>query len=105
MPFPVSDIVRAFLPACVGAALCALTRLRFPDEPRMMALAYRRLLREVLALFIAAQALLWGEWDAQRMIARFAVKFAAPPLVAGTAFAVLLFYLDWLYIETDEEDA
>lgn len=105
MPFPVADITRAFLSALAGTALCSLTRLRFPDEPRMMLLAYRRLLREVLIIFIALQALLWGEWGAQRMIARFALKFAVGPLVVGTAVAVLLFYLDWLYIEVDDEDA
>lgn len=104
MPFPVSDMVRAALPACAGTLLCALTRLRFPDEPRMMLLAYRRLLREVLLIFVALQVLIWGEWDAQRMIARFTLQFVSGPLVVGTAAAVLLFYLDWLYIEVDEEE-
>ena len=105
MPFPASDITRAFLSALAGTVLCSLTRLRFPDEPRIMLLAYRQLLREVLIIFIALQALLWGEWDAQRMIARFVLQFVAPPLIVGTAVAVLLFYLDWLYIEVDDEDA
>ena len=105
MPFPVADVVRAFLCALAGTALCSLTHPRFPDEPRMMLLAYRQLLREVLIIFVALQALLWGEWDAQRMIARFALQFAVGPLIVGTAAAILLFYLDWLYIEIDDEDA
>ena len=104
MPFPASDVVRAALSALAGTALCALTRLRFPDEPRLMLLAYRRLLRNVLFVFAALQALLWGEWEAQRAVARFTLKFAAAPLVVGTAVSVLLFYLDWLYIEVDEEE-
>lgn len=102
MPFPIADIVRAALPAFVGAALCALTRLRFPDDPRLFLLAHRGLLREALFVFAALQALLWGEWDAQRLLALFALRFAAGPLIVGAGVSVLLLYYDWLYIETDE---
>lgn len=102
MPFPIADIARATLPAFVGAALCALTRLRFPDDPRLFLLAHRGLLREALFVFAALQALLWGEWDAQRLLALFVLRFAAGPLIVGTGVSVLLLYYDWLYIETDE---
>jgi hypothetical protein len=102
MAFPIADIIRASLPAFVGAALCALTRLRFPDDPRILLLAHRRLLRETLFVFIALQALLWGEWDAQRLLALFVLRFAAGPLIIGTGVSVLLLYLDWLYIDVDE---
>ncbi|MBR0280447.1 MAG: hypothetical protein IJQ81_02515 [Oscillibacter sp.] len=94
-PFPLSTLIRALFPALIGAALCTLTRWRIPDEPRLMLLAHRRLLRNVLWIFIALQALLWGEGNAQRLIARFTLLFVAPPLVVGTVVSIALLYLDW----------
>ena len=95
MAFPLSAVIRALLPARIGTALCALTRLRFPETPRVLFSAYRRLLWETLLTFLALQALLWGEWDAQRMIARFMLAFVAAPLVTGSAVSVWLLYRDW----------
>ena len=106
MPFPVSTVVRALFPALTGTAFCVLTRLYFPEEPRMMVLAYRKLLWNVLWVFLALQALLWGEWAAQQMIARFVLLFVLSPLVVGTGVSVLILYLDWLNeTDTEEEDA
>lgn len=106
MPFPLSAVIRALFPALIGTAFCMLTRLYFPEEPRMMILAYRKLLWNVLWVFIALQALLWGEWAAQQMIARFALLFILAPLIVGTGVSVLLLYLDWLNeTDTEKEDA
>lgn len=95
--FPLSAVIRAALPALIGTALCCVpTRFRFPEVPRLPFCAYRRLLREVLLAFLALQALLWGEWDAQFLIAHFALAFVLPPLIAGIVVSVAWLYRDWL---------
>ena len=104
MPFPAADVVRALLPACIGSGICSLTRLLFPQDSKLMLLSYRRLLRLVLTVFVLLQMLLWGEWGAQKTLARFVLLYVAPPLVTGTALSVLLLYLDWRGDMEDEED-
>lgn len=99
MPFPLADIVRAVLPALIGAVLCALTRYPLGLESRVGLSAYRKLLRIVLTLFVCVLLLMWGEWEALRQVARFVLMFVSAPLIAGTGLSVLLFYFDWLYDE------
>ena len=105
MPFPLAGIVRAFLPALIGAVFCALTRYPLQLESRVGLSAYRKLLRMVLTLSVFVLLLMWGEWEAQKQVARFALTFVCPPLMTGTALSVLLFYFDWRYELEDDEDA
>ena len=82
MPVALSAIVRALLPPLTASELCAaFTWPLFPDDRRMMFFAHCKLFRPALVIFIALQALIWGEWNAQGMVLRFALQFAAPPLL------------------------
>lgn len=99
VPFPFGGIVRAFLPALTGAALCALTRYPLRLGNRVGLSAYRKLLRIVLTLFVCVLLLMWGDWEAQKQVARFVLMFVSAPLIAGTGLSVLLVYFDWLYDE------
>ena len=103
-PFPLGGIVRAFLPALAGAALCALTRYPLRLESRVGLSAYRKLLRIALTLFVCVLLLMWGDREAQEQVARFVLMFVSAPLIVGTGLSVLLFYFDWLY-ELDDGDA
>lgn len=105
MPGPLSAFLRAFLPSAAGTLLCALTRVRFPDEPRMMLWAYRKLVRWILFVFLALQILIWGEWAAQRTLALFVIQFVVGPLLVGAGAAVLFLYLDWAYADEDEDES
>lgn len=105
MPVALSALTRALLPPLTASELCAaFTWPLFPDDRRMMFFVHRKLWRPVLAVLIAVQALIWGEWKAQGMVLRFAIQFAAPPLLVGTAVSVLVAYLDWLWYEYEEEE-
>ena len=94
-PFLLGDFLRIVLPSLGGVLGCGVLWPLFPKERRMMAAVHWRLLTFLLFGFLALQALLWGEQEAQILILHFFIRYLFLPVLIGGAVSLLLCYRHW----------
>ena len=104
LPNALSLTAGSLLPALLGTGIAMLSAFLCRQEFRTMASAYRRLLFLGLAVFAAAQILLWGEQRPQWLTAQFFAIYILPPVLLGRGLSLLCCFLQWRREWGPEED-